>query len=161
MRILVLISFVSFPVIAVFANSGFLFIPNTAIYTQDLINQEPKNGLVLVVHSANPIASLTQKQVIDIYMGRFQTFPNDTPVKPIDFPQGSMQKQTFYKLLVDKSERKIKAYWSRLLFSGRATPPKELESKVHVISELMINKNALAYINEQDVTAEMKIVYRL
>jgi hypothetical protein len=124
------------------------------------INADEKNlSLVVVVKAASPIERLSKKEVIDIYMGRFQTFPNGTPVAPIDFPAGSDEKKSFYKQLVGKDERKIKAYWSRLLFSGRATPPIQADSKQQVLEGL--NDQALAYLPANEVTQEMKIVYQL
>lgn len=119
------------------------------------------NNLVVVVDIDNPISALTKKEVIDIYMGRYKTFPDSRLVQAIDYPPGSSIKQLFYQLLVDRSERKINAYWSRLLFSGRAIPPKSTDSPEEVVSVLINNPNGLAYMPEHAVTSEMKIVYRL
>ncbi len=115
--------------------------------------------LVVVVKNSSSIVALSKKQVIDIYMGRFQTFPDGRPVKPVDFPAGSIEKKSFYQQLVGQDERKINAYWSRLLFSGRATPPVQADSKQQVIERL--DEQALAYVPVNDVTPEMKIVYQL
>ena len=145
-----------------YASSSFKVISYNPPANQKSAQESLSTGseLVLVANAANPISSLTQKQAIDIYMGRFKTFPDDAPVDPIDFAEGSELKQLFYKLLVDKSERKIKAYWSRLLFSGRATPPIQLNTKAEVLNEVSSNPSALAYIQLKDLTPEMKIVYR-
>ena len=105
----------------------------------DQANIDP---LVVVVNAQSATDSLDKKQLIDIFMGRFKNFPNGDG------------------LLVDKSERKIDAYWSRLLFSGRATPPKKASSVPDIIQIMKDDVNALAYINASNVTKEMKIVYR-
>lgn len=115
--------------------------------------------MVLAVHQDNDVSQLEKKDVIDIYMGRFSTFPNGKSVRPIDFPVNSIERSTFYQVLVGKTERKIDAYWSRLLFSGRATPPVEADSKEEVIE--LLSESTIIYLHKGDVTEEMKIVYQL
>jgi len=122
-------------------------------------SQEYPLPMVLVVHQSNKISHLEKKDVIDIYMGRFKTFPDGNPAQPIDFPASSIEKSVFYQRLVGKSERNINAYWSRLLFSGRATPPLKATSKSDVINR--VGAKSLAYLHAGDVTKEMKIVYKL
>ncbi|MDF2177729.1 hypothetical protein P2G88_05655 [Aliiglaciecola sp. CAU 1673] len=116
--------------------------------------------LVVVVNHSNPIDELDQKQVMDLYMGRYTSFPNSMPATPIDYPSNSAVKQQFYKMLVNKDEKKIRAYWSRLLFSGRAKPPMEAESGENIPTLLADNNAALAYVPVDQVTSEMKIVFQ-
>ena len=117
------------------------------------------DSLVVVVNSKSTTGSLSKKELIDIYMGRFNKFPNGESVTPIDFNSGNGNREMFYELLVGKSERKINAYWSRLLFSGRATPPQKADSTAEVASIIKNDINALAYILASDLQPEMKIVY--
>ena len=125
---------------------------------QSLAREYPM-PLVLAVHQDNEVSSLEKKDVIDIYMGRYTTFPNGQIVRPVDFPMDSIERSTFYQALVGKTERKINAYWSRLLFSGRASPPLEASSKQGVID--LLGESTIIYLHKGDVTEEMKIVYQL
>lgn len=120
---------------------------------------QSSDSLVVVVNSNSQTVSLSKKELIDIYMGRFKKFPNGESVTPLDFNSGNKQRQAFYEMLVGKSERKINAYWSRLLFSGRATPPQKAESTAEMIAIIQSDHNALAYMQINDVTQGMKIVY--
>jgi len=117
------------------------------------------NALVVVVNAKSRTSSLSKKELIDIYMGRFNKFPNGESVTPIDFSSGNSNREVFYELLVGKSERKINAYWSRLLFSGRATPPQKVNSTAEVASIIKNDINSLAYLFASDVQPGMKIVY--
>lgn len=114
---------------------------------------------MLVVNEKSPTNTLSKKQVIDIYMGRFNKFPNGESVTPLDFTSPNTARELFYELLVGQSERKINAYWSRLLFSGRATPPQKADSVQAVIAIIQNNTSALAYLAASDVQQGMKIVY--
>jgi ABC-type phosphate transport system substrate-binding protein len=117
--------------------------------------------LVVVINAKSTISRLSKKDVVDIYMGRFNTFPDGSKAAPIDSPDGSDEKKLFYQRLVGKDERKIKAYWSRLLFSGRAQPPIKAQSAAAVHELVRQTQGAIAYIPTSDLTPEMKIVYQL
>ena len=79
-------------------------------------------------------------------------------VKPVDYESGSDLRTLFYKSLVNKSERQINAYWSRLIFSGRAKPPLQVSSPEESLAYLLTNQSALAYMPVNRVSEEMKIV---
>lgn len=117
--------------------------------------------LVVVVNKSNNINDLSKREVIDIYMGRYVTFPDGESAKPFDLPAESQLKNDFYLKLVNQNERKINAYWARLLFSGRAKPPESVESINEVLSHLKNSESAIAYIPESEVTDIVKVVYRL
>lgn len=119
-----------------------------------------EGALVVVVNQASGIDSLTKKEVVDIFMGRYNRFPNGEMAYPIDLPSGSTGKSYFYKQLVNQSERKIQTYWSRLLFSGRAKPPETGESVPDVVNYVLSNKEAIAYLPRPMITPEMKIVFQ-
>ena len=117
--------------------------------------------LVVVVNKDNTIDSLSKREVIDIYMGRYVTFPDGTTALPLDLPAKSPIKNDFYLKLVNQDERKINAYWARLLFAGRAKPPEALSSVDEVIVKLRKSEFSIAYIPANELTADLKVVYRL
>lgn len=117
--------------------------------------------LVVVVNKDNTINSLSKREVIDIYMGRYVTFPNGTNAQPLDLPAKSALKNDFYLKLVNQDERKINAYWARLLFAGRAKPPEALNSIDEVLVKLRNSEFSIAYIPANELTADLKVVYRL
>ena len=117
-------------------------------------------ALVVVVGKNNSINSLSKTQIIDIYMGRYSTFPNGIAAKPLDRIAGSPEKQQFYQALVNKNEAKINAYWARLLFSGRASPPSNFATDTEMLEELRSSAQAIGYVLESEVDDSMKVVYR-
>jgi ABC-type phosphate transport system substrate-binding protein len=117
--------------------------------------------LVVVVNKSNTVNDLSKREVIDIYMGRYVTFPDGESAKPFDLPAESQLKNDFYLKLVNQNERKINAYWARVLFSGRAKPPESVQSINEVLSHLQNSESAIAYIPESEVTDIVKVVYRL
>lgn len=116
---------------------------------------------VLVVVSQNSnVQSLTKSEVVDIFMGRFATFPNGDKAKVFDLAPKSPLKSEFYEKLVNRTEAQIDAYWARLLFSGRRVPPVKTDSSAHLIDELVSTSYGIGYISSQDLTDSLKVVYR-
>lgn len=130
-----------------------LFITANSLAAQD-------ESLVVVVNQASGVDALTKKEVVDIFMGRYNRFPNGEIAYPVDLPSGSSGKARFYMQLVNQSERKIQSYWSRLLFSGRAKPPEASESLPEVVNYVVSNEEAIAYLPRTLITPEMKIVFQ-
>ena len=116
---------------------------------------------VVIVHPDNPITSLTRDQVVDIYLGKKLNFPGANPAFPIDLPPDSPVRSDFYRKLVDKSVAQVNAYWARLLFTGRATPPKVLTSGKSVVKSVSENRDAIAYIGSEELDKRVKIIFRL
>ncbi|MDD1780741.1 hypothetical protein LRP49_05935 [Enterovibrio sp. ZSDZ35] len=117
-------------------------------------------GLVVVVNQANPVESLSSRQVMDIYMGRFTAYPDGTSADTTDLPDNSPIREDFYNRLVGKSVAQINAYWARLLFTGKAEPPEAKPSEQAVVNYVLENRHAIAYIRESDLADGLKVVFR-
>lgn len=115
---------------------------------------------VVVVNKDNKINTLSKREVIDIYMGRYLTFPDGEMSQPLDLPAQSTLKNDFYQQLVNKNEQKINAYWARLLFSGRAKPPTPSTSVEDALNKVTASKFAIGYIPKSQITDAVKVVYQ-
>lgn len=114
--------------------------------------------IVVVGNKDSQIKQLTKKQVIDIYMGRKSIFPNGEAALAIDQEAGTLARKLFYEILVEKSVSEINAYWARLLFSGRAVPPRSTQNGKMVIEMIKHNKAAIGYIQEEDLTDDVRVL---
>ena len=115
---------------------------------------------VVVVNKNNAMNTLSKREVIDIYMGRYLTFPDGEMSQPVDLPAQSSLKNDFYQQLVNKNEQKINAYWARLLFSGRAKPPAPATSVEDVLKKVEASQFAIGYIPKSQMTNAVKVVYQ-
>ncbi|WP_235956077.1 hypothetical protein [Grimontia sedimenti] len=116
--------------------------------------------LVVVVNAENPLSALSSRQLVDLYMGRYNSYPNGESADTTDLPERSQERELFYRMLVGKSAAQVNAYWARLLFTGKSEPPQTVGSSDDVIALVRDNKNAIAYINEADLVDGLKVVYR-
>ena len=116
---------------------------------------------LIVVNKENETTALTRGQIVDLYMGRYNTFPNNEAAFPLDQPADSEIRAEFYKKLTKKRVAEINAYWARLLFSGRATPPRVLPDSSAVKKAVSMNKGAIGYIDSAELDESVKVVGRV
>lgn len=117
--------------------------------------------IVVVVNAENPVISLSRREVVDLFMGRTQHFPDGSLVLRLDLPPDSKTRSVFYRDLVNKSVAEVNAYWAKLLFTGRASPPQVIEDGANILRTVQANKNAIGYLDSSDVDGSVKVVARV
>lgn len=117
--------------------------------------------IVVVVNPDNPTDHLSKRQIIDLYMGRNLYFPNGELALRLDLAPDSEIRAEFYQSTVKKSVAQVNAYWAKLLFSGRTTPPMIMKNSKQLIETIKNNRNALGYLDSNDLEEGIKVVGRL
>jgi hypothetical protein len=115
--------------------------------------------IVVASNRSGPI-ELTREQAEKLYLGRSVTLGDGTPVSLVDLPNGSLRDE-FYLKLTSKNPAQIQAYWSHLVFTGRALPPREAASLAEARQWLSGTPNLIGYIDRTDLTGGMRILLRL
>ena len=114
----------------------------------------PAMAEVVVVVSAKAAEStMTKEQVAQFFLGK------STAMTPIDQSDSSPIRAEFYKKVADKDAAQAKALWSKLVFTGKATMPKEVGDNAGVKAALAANPKAIGYIDKSAVDATVKVVY--
>jgi hypothetical protein len=117
--------------------------------------------LVLVVNPRSGVETMSRSEAINIFMGRFRQLPSGILAEPIDQPDGSPEKRMFYRLLVNKDLSDIRAYWTRLVFSGKTRPPRQSDSSAEIGNWLADHVGAVAYMERGQVDHRARIVLEL
>jgi len=123
-----------------------------------LVSQISSADVVAVVSSKSSITNLSKTQLTDIFLGKVSRFPNGTHVVPIDQAEGSAARAEFYAKITDKSEAQMKAYWSKIIFTGRGQPPKTVASGADMKQEIAENLQAIGYIEEKLVDDSVRVL---
>lgn len=114
--------------------------------------------LVVIVNTESGVNSLDSSDLVNIFMGRYQKFPSGVTAFPVDL-QGA--RDTFYKTLVDKTLPEVNSYWARLVFSGRASPPRQVLDAAEVVEIVRSNRGAIGYVDRELVGNYVTVVYSL
>jgi len=116
-------------------------------------------GVVVVVGAKSAVASLDKGQVSDIFLGKSAIFPGGAQAVPVDQAEGSSQREEFHSKVTGKTGAQLGAYWSKLVFSGKASPPKEVPGAAEVKALVSANPNLIGYIDSAAVDASVKVVF--
>ena len=115
------------------------------LLTAPLPGQE--DGFVLVVNSSNPGTSLRRADVGRLFLKKTTMWQHSVKVAPVDQRSDSAVRDTFSQRIHGKNAAKVKSYWQRLIFSGRATPPPEVRSDREVLDFVSRNAGAIGYVS--------------
>lgn len=109
--------------------------------------------VVVVVNPKAADAALTKDQVAQFFLGK------STAMTPVDLPESAPARAEFYKKVTDKDPSQVKSLWSKLVFTGKATMPKELGDSAAVKKAVAADPKAIGYIEKSAVDATVKAVY--
>lgn len=113
---------------------------------------------VVVVSAKNPLSSLRHEQVAAIFMAQTDRFPDGAGAVALDLPPGSALRDAFYRRVADRSPALMKAYWSKMVFTGRGQPPRELHNSAAVRRMVADNPAMIGYIERAAVDASVKVL---
>ncbi|MGJ8679320.1 phosphate ABC transporter substrate-binding protein [Paraglaciecola sp.] len=113
--------------------------------------------IVVVVHPSND-AALDKKSVQRIFLGKSNKFSGGKEAIPINQVPSSSTRNSFDSDTLGRSSSQVSAYWSKLVFTGKGIPPKEVDNDAAVISVIADNQNAIGYVDSAAVTGAVKAI---
>jgi len=118
--------------------------------------------LVVIVNPQSGVDHLSKSQVINIFLANSREYPNGLATHPIDLAPDSPENDRFYPVLINRNPVQMKAYWSRLVFSGQAFPPLTAKSWQEVVRMVATNRNAIGYVEAEHADpAQVKVAFIL
>ena len=115
--------------------------------------------VVVVVSAKSPVMALSKNQLIDIFLGKVSRYPDGTEAMPLDQAEGSGARDEFYAKVADKSAAQIKAYWSKIIFTGRGQPPPTVSNSLEVRKRIRENPAAIGYIDRALVDDTVRVLF--
>ncbi|MBS0288255.1 MAG: phosphate ABC transporter substrate-binding protein [Proteobacteria bacterium] len=115
--------------------------------------------VVVIANKDMPLSSISSDELYRIYLGKTKFLSSGVKVIPVDQQLGSAARDKFYSSVIKKSDPEVKAYWSRVIFSGQGYPPIQ-ESDDRAVKELVAkNPNCLGYVDKSVVDGSVKVLY--
>ena len=114
--------------------------------------------LVVIVSARSPAPLLHADQVAAIFLGQSAQLPDGASVAAVDQPVGSPNRDAFYMRVAAKSPALLKAYWSKLLFTGRGQPPREVNDDAAVRKLVADSPGMIGYIDRSALDASVRPV---
>ena len=114
--------------------------------------------VVAIVSARSPATALSKSQITDIFLGKSSRYPDGTLAVPVNQAEGSPARDEFYLTFAGKSSAQLKAYWSKIIFTGRGQPPREVANGAEVRKMIAENPGTIGYIDQSLVDQSVRVL---
>jgi ABC-type phosphate transport system substrate-binding protein len=104
---------------------------------------------------------LSNEQIKSIFLGKLKNLPDGSKVIPLGRGEKSDIYSNFNKKILKKSNKQIKAYWSRLVFTGRDVPPKIIDTDADILDLVSKNPSLIGYISSGRADNSVRVVLEI
>jgi ABC-type phosphate transport system substrate-binding protein len=131
---------------------------NLIIFTLILFTSCSLSAAVdVVVHPSNANA-IDASDIKKIFTGKAKSFADGSKALPITQADGNPVTDEFNQNVLSKSSSQLKAYWSKLVFTGKGTPPEEAANDAEVINLVSKNPNLIGFVSQGSADGSVKVV---
>lgn len=130
---------------------------STLAITLFLFSTSTLADVAVIVHPSNGSA-IDATAVTKIFTGKSKSFSDGSKVSPVSQNASSDVAKEFNKKALKKSSSQLKAYWSKLVFTGKGTPPKDLSNDAAVLKHVASTPNAIGFVSAGSVDDSVKVV---
>lgn len=110
--------------------------------------------LVVVINQASPVQQLSHAAVSALYLGNLGTHEANHNLKPLDLQDGDVR-DAFYEQLLGRSRSQMRAYWSRMVFTGKGKPPRAYTAD-EARQALLANPELITYLPRSQLDATLR-----
>lgn len=107
--------------------------------------------IAVIVHPSSS-AAIDMDELNRLYTGR------SSALTAVNLQEGLAIRSEFDEKGAGRASAQLKAYWSKLVFTGKGTPPAELANEAAVLSHVAANPDAIGYVDAASVDGSVKVV---
>lgn len=100
--------------------------------------------LVVVISQQSHVQQLNREDLSALYMGNLTTIDAAHELRALDLTDGEAR-DSFYSHLLGRSRNQMRAYWSRMVFTGKGKPPRALDAAA-MIEALQNDPHLIGYL---------------
>ncbi len=117
--------------------------------------------IVVIGNKSLPDNVINVESTKKLWLGKIKKIPGIGKVKILDQAKNSAIRNNFYSKLTNKNSTQIKAYWAKIIFTGKAFPPKTVSSDSEVMDMVRKNKKYLGYVDSASVDDSVKVLLKI
>ena len=118
--------------------------------------QEP--AFVVIVNKANPVKTLALAELRRIFMKQSRMWSHAESMVPVDWDSTSEVRQTFSKLVLNRSVREMAEYWVQQSMTQGLTPPSTQRSARAVLRFVASVPGAISYVPPIEVDDTVNVI---
>ena len=113
---------------------------------------EPTPGLTetpvfFIVNKANPVTSISRRDLVDYYQKKRREWPDGVPVRFIDRNSGSPERQGFLRGVLHQSESDVDLFWYGEKFRAGTSVPIQVANDDLVVEMVKSFRGAIGYVS--------------
>ena len=108
--------------------------------------------IVVIVNPKNPATRMFSEQAAQFFIGKSTLFT------PVEHSDGAAIRNEFNQKVLGKDSAQVKAIWSKLVFTGKGSAPKEFGSSAEVKKAVAADPQAIGYIEKSAVDDSVKVI---
>jgi hypothetical protein len=116
-----------------------------------------ESGVVVIAHKTTPV--MDANTISRLYMGKAIEV-DGVAINPVNLSSGTELRKHFMTQVVGKDDDAYIAYWVVRRSIGRGASPKEFASPSEVLNYVKNTSGAIGYIDENDVTSEVTVLFK-
>jgi len=113
--------------------------------------------IAVIVHPSNSNA-MDASAISRLFLGKSKKFPDGSVAIPLNQIDASSATGKFNSKALKKSSSQLKAYWSKLVFTGKGSPPKSVDNDLAVLELVASNPNIIGYVDANVITDKVKVL---
>lgn len=111
----------------------------------------------VIVHPSNG-AALDKDTIQRIFLGKTRAFPGGGEAVAVSAKEGTPESDEFTQKVLAKTPKQLKAYWAKMVFTGKGTPPRQMDSPADIAKLVASNPNLIGFIPAGSAGAGVKVV---
>jgi ABC-type phosphate transport system substrate-binding protein len=108
--------------------------------------------IAVIVNPKNPASRMFTEQAAQFFIGKSSLFT------PVEHNDGAAIRNEFNTKVLGKDSSQVKAIWTKLVFTGKGTAPKEYGSAADVKKAVAADVKAIGYIDKAQVDDSVKVI---
>lgn len=112
----------------------------------------------IIVHPDNPAESISSDVLRTAYLKRSAEWPDGSSVRVLDLSSRFPARAAFGTRVLKKTPAQLRSYWNQRVFSGKGTPPPQVDSVEDAIEYVLQQRGALAYVPADTDAGPAKVI---
>lgn len=118
----------------------------------------PVTAAKVVIVNANNTSATDMETVQRTYLGKLKAIADGSRALALTYEQVDATRESFNSSVLGKSESQYSAFWSKLVFTGRGTPPESVASQEEMVKLVGTNPNTIGFVDESLVNDTVKVI---
>ena len=116
-------------------------------------SQQVYADVVVIVSAQSTAPPPSPERIARIFEGKSKD------MIPVDLARPSEERREFYSKFLGTDDALVRERWSKLVFTGKRSLPKEFTSSADLVKAVAADPNVIGYVDRSFVNMTVKVIY--